>query len=51
MDALEADNKFLMQGNIFSDELIEQWIKVKREEVHSIGHMPHPFEYKMYFSL
>ena len=51
MDALEADNKFLKQGNIFSDELLEQWVKVKREEVHSIGTMPHPFEYKMYFSL
>lgn len=51
MDALEADNKFLKRGNIFSDELLDQWIKVKREEVHSIGTMPHPFEYKMYFSL
>jgi glutamine synthetase len=51
MDALEADNEFLKQGNIFSDELLDQWIKVKREEVHSIGTMPHPFEYKMYFSL
>ena len=51
MDALEADNKFLKHGNIFSDELLEQWVKVKREEVHSIGTMPHPFEYKMYFSL
>ena len=51
IDALEVDNKFLKQGNIFSDELLEQWIKVKREEVHSIGTMPHPFEYKMYFSL
>lgn len=51
IDALEADNGFLKRGNIFSDELLEQWIKVKREEVHSIGTMPHPFEYKMYFSL
>ena len=51
LDALEADNKFLKQGNIFSDELLEQWIKVKREEILSIGTMPHPFEYKMYFSL
>jgi hypothetical protein len=51
MDALEADNKFLKQGNIFSDELLEQWVKVKREEVLSIGTMPHPFEYKMYFNL
>jgi glutamine synthetase len=51
IDALEADNKFLKQGNIFSNELLEQWIKVKREEVLSIGTMPHPFEYKMYFNL
>ncbi|MBT8378302.1 MAG: type I glutamate--ammonia ligase [Ignavibacteria bacterium] len=51
IDALEADHKFLKRGNIFSDELLEQWVKVKREEVHSIGTMPHPFEYKMYFSL
>ena len=51
IDALEVDNKFLKHGNIFSDELLEQWIRVKREEVLSIGTMPHPFEYKMYFSL
>jgi glutamine synthetase len=51
IDSLEADNKFLKHGNIFSDELLEQWVKVKREEVHSIGTMPHPFEYKMYFNL
>jgi glutamine synthetase len=51
IDALEADNEFLKRGNIFSDELLDQWMKVKREEVHSIGTMPHPFEYKMYFSL
>ena len=51
IDALEADNDFLKRGNIFTDELLAQWIKVKIEEVHSIGTMPHPFEYKMYFSL
>jgi len=51
IDALEADHDFLKHGNIFSDELLEQWIKVKNEEIHSIGTMPHPFEYKMYFTL
>ncbi len=51
LDALEVDNEFLKRGNIFSDELIEQWIKIKQEEIHSIGTMPHPFEYKMYFNL
>lgn len=51
LDALEEDNEFLKIGNIFSDELLHQWIKTKNEEIHSIGTMPHPFEYKMYFNL
>ncbi|WP_337866212.1 type I glutamate--ammonia ligase [Ignavibacterium sp.] len=51
LDALEIDNEFLKRGNIFTDELLQQWIKVKKEEIHSIGTMPHPFEYKMYFNL
>lgn len=51
LDALEMDNEFLKRGNIFTDELLQQWIKVKNEEIHSIGTMPHPFEYKMYFNL
>ncbi len=51
MDALAADNEFLKRGDIFTDELLDQWIKIKNEEVHSIGTMPHPFEFKMYFTL
>jgi len=51
LDALELDNEFLKRGNIFTDELLNQWIKTKNEEIHSIGTMPHPFEYKMYFNL
>jgi len=51
LDALEADNDFLKRGNIFNDELLEQWVKIKSEEIHAIGTMPHPFEYKMYFTL
>ncbi|MGD8305462.1 MAG: type I glutamate--ammonia ligase [Ignavibacteria bacterium] len=51
LDALEADNDFLRRGELFSDELLEQWMKIKNDEIHSIGTMPHPFEYKMYFNL
>lgn len=51
IDALEADNSFLYRGGIFTDELLDQWVKLKQEEIKSIGTMPHPFEYKMYFSL
>lgn len=51
LDALEADNSFLYRGGIFTDELLDQWVKLKQEEIKSIGTMPHPFEYKMYFNL
>lgn len=51
LDALEIDNDFLRRGNLFTDELLDQWLKIKHEEIKSIGTMPHPFEYKMYFTL
>ncbi|HMU44243.1 MAG TPA: type I glutamate--ammonia ligase [Ignavibacteriaceae bacterium] len=51
LDALALDNSFLYRGGIFTDELLDQWTKTKNEEIHSIGTMPHPFEYKMYFNL
>ena len=51
LDALAADNDFLKRENLFTDELLRQWVKIKEEEIMSIGTMPHPFEYKMYFNL
>lgn len=51
LDALAADNDFLRRGDMFTDELLDQWVKLKQEEIKSIGTMPHPFEFKMYFSL
>ncbi|MDP4172775.1 MAG: type I glutamate--ammonia ligase [Bacteroidota bacterium] len=51
LDALQVDNDFLRMGGIFTDDLLDQWVKLKQEEIKSIGTMPHPFEYKMYFNL
>jgi glutamine synthetase len=51
LDALALDSDFLKRGNIFTDGLLEHWVKLKQEEIMSIGTMPHPFEYKMYFNL
>ncbi|MCX6134028.1 MAG: type I glutamate--ammonia ligase, partial [Ignavibacteriales bacterium] len=51
LDALAADNEFLRRDGIFSDELIDQWVRIKQVEIKSIGTMPHPFEYKLYFNL
>ncbi len=51
LDALTADQAFLKRGGIFSDELIDQWVKIKRQDIRAIATMPHPFEYKLYFNL
>ncbi|MCF8395326.1 MAG: type I glutamate--ammonia ligase [Melioribacteraceae bacterium] len=51
LDALKADNDFLRLDGVFTDELLDQWVKIKEDEIKAIGTMPHPFEYKMYFTL
>lgn len=51
LDALAADQEFLKRGGVFAKELIEQWVSLKEKEIRSIGTMPHPFEYKLYFNL
>lgn len=51
IEALEEDYEFLKLEDSFSDELLEQWINVKKGDIRSIQTMPHPFEYKMYFTL
>jgi glutamine synthetase len=51
LDALAEDQEFLRRGGLFSEELLDQWVTLKKRETKSIATMPHPFEYKMYFNL
>lgn len=51
LDALEADSEFLLRGGLFTRELLEHWVAIKKQETKSIATMPHPYEYKMYFNL
>ncbi|MEM1107775.1 MAG: type I glutamate--ammonia ligase [Planctomycetota bacterium] len=52
LDALEADHDFLLQGNVFTDDVIHYWIKYKREEeVQALRQRPHPYEFCMYFDI
>ncbi|MGO2112934.1 MAG: type I glutamate--ammonia ligase [Pseudoclavibacter sp.] len=50
--ALEEDNEYLMQGNVFTTDLIETWIDYKNEnEVQPLAQRPHPYEYELYFGV
>ncbi|MEX0899218.1 MAG: glutamate--ammonia ligase [Gammaproteobacteria bacterium] len=51
LDALDADRAFLTQGGVFSDDLIDAYIKLKTTEVQRLRMTTHPVEFDMYYSL
>jgi glutamine synthetase len=52
LDALEEDNKFLLAGGVFTDDLVETWIDFKRtNEVDAIRLRPHPWEFHLYYDI
>ena len=50
LDALEEDHEFLLQGNVFTPDLIETWISYKRkQELDQVRLRPHPYEFYLYY--
>jgi glutamine synthetase len=50
LDALDADREFLTEGNVFSDDMIDGYIQLKRAEVERLNMSTHPVEFDMYYS-
>ena len=51
LDALEADHDYLTAGGVFPEELLNNFIKAKREEVRQMAAIPHPAEFDRYYNL
>ncbi len=51
LDALEADHDYLLAGDVFTPDLIETWIEMKRADVDALRLRPHPHEFEMYYDL
>jgi len=51
LDALDQDRSFLTAGGVFTDDVIDAYIKLKMEEVTRIRMTTHPVEFDMYYSL
>ncbi len=50
--ALEDDHAFLLEGEVFSPDLIQNWIAYKRdEEYYPVRNRPHPYEMRLYFDV
>ena len=52
LDALEGDHEFLLKGDVFSEDMIQNWIDYKREnEVDAVRLRPHPYEFSLYYDI
>ena len=52
LDNLEKDHEFLLQGDVFTEDVISTWIWYKREkEVDAIRLRPHPYEFYLYYDI
>ena len=52
LDSLEADHDFLLEGGVFTPDLIETWIDYKRvNEIQPIALRPHPHEFELYYDI
>jgi glutamine synthetase len=52
IDRLEADHDYLLEGDVFTPDLIETWIRIKRsDEIDPIRLRPHPYEFALYYDL
>ena len=51
LEQLDGDRDFLKAGGVFSDDLIDGYIKLKMEEVTQLRMTTHPVEFDLYFSL
>ncbi len=51
LDALDADREFLTTGGVFTDDMIDGYIDLKRGEVERLDMTTHPVEFDMYYSV
>jgi len=52
LDGLEADHEFLLKGDVFTKDIVENWIDYKRtNEVDAIRVRPHPHEFFLYYDI
>lgn len=52
LEALRVDHDFLLEGDVFTEDLIDAWLEIKEtQEVAPFRVFPHPFEYQLYYGV
>ncbi len=48
---LDRNREFLLQGDVFTNDMIDAYIELKHQEIEKLNMTPHPVEFLMYYSL
>jgi len=51
LEALKIDNAFLTESGVFTEDMINGYIKLKQEECELISQTTHPSEFDLYYSV
>ena len=50
ISALEQDSAFLLEGDVFTPDVLETWISMKRtKDIAPVSLRPHPYEFFLYY--
>jgi glutamine synthetase len=51
LECLDADREFLTAGGVFSDDFIDSYIALKKDDIERVNMTTHPVEFEMYYSV
>src|ERR1700732_4491913 len=52
LSAMEDDHAFLLKGDVFTEELLENYVSYKRKnEADAVRLRPHPYEFALYYDI
>ena len=51
VEALEADHDFLLKGDVFTKDFVDNFIAMKRSEYDAVRLRPHPYEFCLYYDV
>ncbi len=52
LNCLEQDSKYLLQGEVFTQDVLDVWLEYKRKkEIDAVRMRPHPYEFYLYFDI
>ncbi|HLG74877.1 MAG TPA: type I glutamate--ammonia ligase [Ktedonobacteraceae bacterium] len=49
LDALEDDHEYLLEGGVFTTDVLEHYVEFKREQANESSLRPTPFEFSLYY--